>query len=78
METVHIMNAVIAGMIIGWWLREIGRCLSGILERAAPAPRSSVSDHESAKPVTGDAPTLKPFSEPSPQPVDGDDYGDRG
>lgn len=34
MANVDLFNAAVAGMIIGWWLRDIGRAARALLERA--------------------------------------------
>ena len=78
MATVDLFNAAVAGMIIGWWLRDIGRAARALLERAAPAPRSAVVDDGTAKPVPGDAPARTPGTKPAPQPICGDDDCDCG
>ena len=78
MANVDLFNSAVAGMIIGWWLRDIGRTVRALLERAAPAPRSAVVDDGTAEPVPGDAPARTPDTEPAPQPICGDDDGDCG
>lgn len=78
MAIVDLFNAAVAGMIIGWWLRDIGRAARAILERAAPAPRSAGVDDGASEPVPGDAPARTPDTEPAPQPICGDDDGDCG
>ena len=57
METVDLFNAAVAGMIIGWWLRDIGRAARALLERAAPAPQlvgaKQIDDSSVKKPPLG-------------------------
>lgn len=78
MANVDLFNSAVAGMIIGWWLRDIGRTVRALLERAAPAPRSAVVDDGTAEPVPGDAPARTPGTEPAPQPICCDDDSDCG
>ena len=68
MAIVDLFNAAVAGMIIGWWMRDIGRAARALLERAAPAPRSALVDDGTAKPVPGDAPARTPGAEPVKRP----------
>ena len=78
MATVDLFNAAVAGMIIGWWLRDIGRAARALLERAAPAPRPAGVDGSSAEPVAGAPAAGDPGAAQSPQPAGGHDNRDHG
>lgn len=78
MAMTELFNAAVAGIIIGWWLRDIGRAARSLLERAAPAPRPAGVDDGAAEPIAGDSPARAPGAEPTPQPAGGHDDGDCG
>ena len=78
MEAVNLFNAAVAGLVIGWWMRDIGHALRALLERAAPTPRPAGVDDDAAEPVAGAPAAGEPGAAPSPQPADGHDNRDHG
>ena len=76
MSAIDLFNAATGGFIIGWWMRDIGRAVGALLERAAPTPRPAGVDDGAAEPVAGDSPARAPDAEPVKRPfADRDDNG---